>query len=199
MTLLFLLMILAIFFGGLFLWLSGLFSGLRFRSTSGSSNKLEKLQKDHDSLVTEVSRIGELLHQAETQAKQSQEARKAVETEMARESVELGRVEGELKRYENEIKRLKEENESLASGGPTSIAPQKSKTEPLVLGDREPTQRHTSPMQTMAISTRGTTIPTTTYNLLKQQHERLQTEKEKMEAELSRAQQEIQLLKVRKS
>ena len=199
MTLLFLLMILAIFFGGLFLWLSGLFSGLRFCSASGSSKKFDKLKADHDTLVAEVSRIGELLHQAETQAKQAQEARKTMESEMARESVELGRAEGELKRYEAEIKRLKEENEALATRKPTSNSAPEAKTEPLVLDGREPTQRHTSPMQTMAISTRGTSIPATTYNLLKQQHERLQTEKEKMEAELLRAQQEIQLLKVRKS
>ncbi len=239
MTFLFAMMILAVFLGGVLLWLSGLTVGLRSDSDSDSrgDRDLEKLRQDRDKLAAEAS------------------------AETARVVEEMERVENELTMAAEEMKLLKDENEALKaeSASPkTKPSPPKAplppKPPPLPptpppLPDKAPdddsedldsaqTQlnlekvahrrtldelaaiknllsikiaessdpsedlgpkrdRNSAGFKTMSIDNRSQSVSGTDHDRLRQSYDQNIREKDRLETELARTQQELQLLKMR--
>jgi hypothetical protein len=116
MTVLFIAMVLAVFAGGVSLWLSGLFLGRRVRGPSPAAEAAAATddgRAERDRLESALSGARARIDEIETQAKVAEAARSNAEGELARAAAELGRVEGEMAQAEGDLKRLKGENEEL--------------------------------------------------------------------------------------
>jgi chromosome segregation ATPase len=100
MTALFVAILLAVFAGGVCLWLSGMFFGRRPRPDA--SRRLEE---------------------AESRAKKAEETKVRAEEEVGRAATELGRVAGEMSKSEEEIARLKQEVEGLQAAARNRVKP----------------------------------------------------------------------------
>ncbi len=235
MTFLFVMMILAVFLGGVLLWLSGLTVGLR-SSSELPDNKLPdnkelvKLRGDRDKLAVEAARVVE----------------------------EMERVENELTMAAEEMKRLRDENEALKSNGapkktgssPPKPPPLPPKPPPLpavastseipdseeldsaqaqldlekvahrrtldelaaiknllemkIAEDLDPAggtgpqrDRYSAGFKTMSIDNRSQSVSGTDHDRLRQSFDQTVREKDRLETELARTQQELQLLKMR--
>ncbi|MCK9458106.1 MAG: hypothetical protein M0R80_00320 [Proteobacteria bacterium] len=257
MTALFVVIVLAIFAGGVCMWLSGMFFGRRARpDASRAAETADQLRADRarldEALATATVRIAE----AEEKAAQAEETKRKAEVEVGRAATELGRVAGEMTEAGEEIARLKQEAEELGQelerfkqaartrvkppplptragavdapespdldlalaqldmervahkktrdeleqlkgGGPVQISDGRSSVPPAPAGFGVPGRRGAG-FQTVSIASRGQAVPASDHDRLRQSNDQLQREKERIEAELARAQQELQLLKMRK-
>jgi hypothetical protein len=229
MTALFVAIVLAVFAGGVCLWLSGMFFGRKPR--------------------TDVSRLEE----AESRAKRAEATKARAEEEVGRAATELGRVAGEMGKAEEEIARLKQEVEGLQlaakhrlkppplptkaeagekraeepesadldfalaqldmervahkktrdeleqvkRGAPVQISDGRSSAPPEAPAFNAPGRRGAG-YQTVSIASRGQPVSPSDHDRLRQSNDQLQREKERIETELARAQQELQLLKMRR-
>ena len=230
MTFLFAMMILAVFLGGILLWLSGLTVGLRAGSDSPGDEDLLKLQQDRDKLAAEAS------------------------AETARVVEEMERVENELTMAAEEMKSLKDENEALKARGnsneskpsipsPPPLPPQPPPLPVKVSNDDEKSKsvqaqldlekaahkktqddlaaiknlfsmkmsqistpsggsgpqrdRNSAGFKTMSIDNRSQSVSGTDHDRLRQSFDQAVREKDRLETELARTQQELQLLKMR--
>jgi hypothetical protein len=258
MTLVFLAIVLAVFAGGISLWLSGLLLGRRSRAQTPATDiapELEKMRTERARLESMLSGARSRLDEIETRNSRAEDAKSSAEAELARAAVELGRVEGEMVRAQAEMVRLKEENEGLksvtdkgrrqvpaapANGDPVEkrphaganeeldfalaqldmerVAHQKTRKEleqtrkgggAVQVSDGRPSSvpplppgvgipgRRGAGFQTVSIASRGMQVPSADYEKLRQLTDQLKRDKEKAETELARAQQELQLLKMR--
>ena len=234
MMFLFVMMILAGFFGGALLWLSGLTVGLRSGSDSPGDKDLVKLQQDRDKLAAEAS------------------------AETARVVEEMERVENELTMAAEEMKSLKDENEALKARGTSHESKSSPPTPPPLpptpppLPVKAPTpeiddseeldsaqaqldlervahrrtldelaaiknllsvkiaersdpsggagpqrDRKSAGFKTMSIDNRSQSVSGTDHDRLRQSYNQTIREKDRLETELARTQQELQLLKIR--
>ena len=191
MTFLFALMILAVFLGGVLLWLSGLTVGLRSGSELPDNEELVKLLGDRDKLTAEATRVVE----------------------------EMERVENELTMAAEEMKRLRDENKALKANGaskkskPSPPAPPQLPPTPPPLPVKVPSEipessdpsggagarrdRNNSGFKTMSIDNRSQSVSGTDHDRLRQSYDQTTREKDRLETELARTQQELQLLKMR--
>ena len=239
MTFLFAMMILAVFLGGVLLWLSGLTVGLRSDSDSDSrgDRDLEKLRQDRGKLAAEAS------------------------AETARVVEEMERVENELTMAAEKMKLLKDENEALKAKGVSQESKPSTPTPPPLpptppplppapppLPDKAPDDsedldsaqnqldlekaahrktlddlaaiknllsikiaessdpsgdlgpqkdRNSAGFKTMSIDNRSQSVSGTDHDRLRQSYDQNVREKDRLETELARTQQELQLLKMR--
>jgi len=248
MTVLFVGIVLAVFAGGVCLWLSGMLFGRRPRPEASRAA---------EALRAATARLAE----AESRAKRAEETKAKAEEEVGRAATELGRVAGEMAHAEEEIARLKREAEELKQeneglqqaakhrlkppplppkigaeekraeapesadldvalaeldlervahkktrdeleqvkrgGAPVQVSDGRSSTPPAPPGFGVPGRRGAG-YQTVSIASRGQAVPAAEHDRLRQSADQLQREKERIEAELAHAQQELQLLKMRR-
>jgi hypothetical protein len=110
MTVLFVAMVLAVFVGGVCLWLSGLLLGRRPRPDAiRVAETVNDLRADHARLEAALATANSLVEEAESRAKRAEEIKSRAEEEVGRAATELGSVAGEMARAEDEIARLKKE------------------------------------------------------------------------------------------
>jgi hypothetical protein len=96
-------------------------------------------------------------------------------------------------------KKTRDELEQLKKGGgaPMQVSDGRSSVPPAAPGFGVPGRRGAG-YQTVSIASRGQPVPAADHDRLRQSHDQLQRDKERIEADLARAQQELQLLKMRK-
>ena len=256
MTLLFILLILAVFVGGICMWLSGLTVGLRSKGGAAALSTSTEISSARASEARAKSEAETALKQARSEHERvsaMEVAKETAEAEVARVADELVRVEGEMTKAAGELERLAKENDELkrkfeaakkeklkppAPPAPPlpkrpSLAPppssddldsaqaqldmervahQKTKEEleavkrlvemhssgalPSV-GLTGPGARRGAGFKTMSIDTRSQQVTGTEHDRLRQAYDQLQRDKDRVETALARAQQELQLLKMR--
>ena len=258
MTLLFIAMVLAVFAGGVALWLSGLFLGRRVGAQAPAAAppaELGTARAEAERLEASLSAAKARIEELETSARITEAARSSAEAELSRAVAELGRVEGEMVQAGADLDRLKEENEELKAvekthrplpppmpskaappadgaapeGGNEEldfalaqldmerVAHQKTRDEleqakkgaPVQVSDGRPSVvpplppamlgRRGAGFQTVSIASRGLPVSSADYDRLRQLNDQLKRDKEQVEADLVRAQQELQLLRMRQS
>jgi len=243
MTVIFIGIILAIFFGGICLWISGRLFGLRSAPKGISEHDHNNAISQSNELSNTIETMKEEVHKSTTEASKAKSDKAEAEAEIARVAIEMGRVEGEMSRAEAEITRLQEEIESLKKRDKPNIpipkvsqkhqsgsfaavnhesevfddiqveldmervAHQKTKDEleqvkkiasiKINGGNMTGKGRNGAGFQTVSISTRSSNVSGTDHDRLRQQFDQLKREKEKLDSELSRSKQELQLLKMR--
>jgi hypothetical protein len=256
MTALFIAMVLAVFAGGVSLWMSGLFLGRRVRSQvfeESEGRELERLRGERERLESSLTLARGQIQELEAHVKVFEAAKSTAESELARAAIELGRVEGEMLRADDELKRLEEENEQLrdraekqklikppapvrsdTGDGPQEVANEdldvalaqldmervahkKTRDEleqvkkgfavqisdgrtsviPPVPGGPAIPGRRGAGFQTVSIASRALPVSAADHDRLRQLNDQLKRDKEQVEADLARAQQELQLLKMR--
>ncbi len=261
MTILFALMILAVFLGGVLLWLSGLTVGLRSRSDSPKDEEFVKLRQDRDKLAAEADAALEQASEAQAKLNFAEILKSEAGTETTRVVEEMELVENELTMAAEEIKRLKDENNELKTRGisnelkpshsvppplpskpppvppipppiPTSVLPDSDELDSAqaqldlervahrrtldelaamknlltlkIAESSDPSggvgvrrDRESAGFKTMSIDTRSQPVSGTEHDRLRQTHDQIAREKDRLETELARANQELQLLKMR--
>jgi hypothetical protein len=116
MTVLFVAIVLAVFAGGVCLWLSGLLFGRRPGPDAlRAAEVADALRADHGRLEAALATANSLIEEAEARAKRAEEIKSHAEEEVGRAAAELGRVAGEMDRAEAEIGRLKAERDLLGA------------------------------------------------------------------------------------
>ena len=132
---------------------------------------------------------------------------------------EMERVENELTMAAEEMKRLRDENEALKANGaskkskPSPPAPPLLPPTPPPLPVKVPSEipessdpsggagarrdRNSSGFKTMSIDNRSQSVSGTDHDRLRQSYDHTTREKDRLETELARTQQELQLLKMR--
>jgi hypothetical protein len=114
MTAMFVAMVLAVFAGGVCLWLSGLLLGRRPRRDAiSAAETVSELRADHARLEAALATANSLVEEAESRAKRAEDIKGKAEEEVGRAATELGSAAGEMARAEAEIARLKKENDEL--------------------------------------------------------------------------------------
>ena len=104
MTALFVAIVLAVFVGGVCLWLSGMLLGRRERPGAARAAEAN---------AAELKAVAARLEEAESRARAAEEIKARAEQELGRAATELGSVAGEMARAEDEIERLKNEAAEL--------------------------------------------------------------------------------------
>jgi hypothetical protein len=117
MTALFVAIVLAVFAGGVCLWLSGLLFGRRARPDNlGAQEAAERLRVDRVLLDEALKAATARAEEAEAQATRALDTKAKAEEEVGRAATELGRAASEMAKSEQEIARLKQEVEELQQG-----------------------------------------------------------------------------------